>query len=182
MMENIENQKPTSIGKPALQHGIMAGIVLIVISIIYYLTGQQQHWSSGVLSYLVLIGVIVFGLKTYRDEMLDGYIKYGRALGFGVLVSLFAGIIAGLYTFVFYKFINPDAMQMMLIEAEQKVIESSPNISDRELDMAMSFTKVFMNPYFLFVSSVLAMTFFGTIFSLIIAAFLKKEVPFDTEE
>ncbi len=174
-MENIENQKPKAVGKYALQYGVMAGIILIIVSIIYYISGQQQHWSASVVSYLVLLGVIIHGLRTYRDEILEGFISYGKALGFGVLLSLFAGIISGLYAFVFFKFINPEALQTMLIEAEQTVIERNPNISDQELDMAMGITRVIMNPYSFFITSIFSMTFFGTIFSLIVAAIFKKE-------
>ncbi len=181
-MENIEDQKRASVWKPAFQYGVLAGIILIVIAIVYYVAGQQQHWSSGIISYLALLVVIIYGLKTYRDELLDGYIKYGRALGFGVLVSLFAGIVSGLYTFALFKFINPDALQTLLIDAEQKIIEASPGISDRELDMALSFTRFFINPYFFFISSLFSTTFFGTIFSLIAAAVFKKEKPSEMVE
>lgn len=178
----MEDQKPVSIGKVAFQYGVLAGIILIVISIIFYVAGQEHHWTSSLITYLILFGAIVYGLKNYRDELLDGYIKYARALGFGVLLSLFAGIVLGLYTFVFYKFINPEALDTLIREAQQSVIEARPDISNSELDMAMSFSKAFINPYFFFVSSVLSTTFFGTIFSLIIAAIFKNEAPVDVEE
>ncbi len=182
-MENTTDQKPASPFKPAFQYGILAGIIMIVIAIVYYVAGQQQHWSSGIISYLALLVIIIYGLKIYRDELLSGYLKYGRALGFGVLVSLFAGILSGLYSFIFFKYINPDIIHELIIEAEQSILEASPGISDRELDMAMSLTKrIFLNPYFFFVSSVFSTTFFGTIFSLIAAAVFKKDQPVDMVE
>ncbi len=178
----MEDQKRASVWKPAFQYGVLAGIILIVIAIVYYVAGQQQHWSSGIISYLALLVVIVYGLKIYRDELLEGYIKYGRALGFGVLVSLIAGIISGLYTFAFFKYINPEIMQELIIETEQSILEKTPGISERELETAMSFTKFFINPYFFFVSSLFSTTFFGTIFSLIVATVFKKDKPLEMAE
>ena len=46
------------------------------------------------LTWGIIIGGIVYGIKKYRDGVLKGFISYGSALGYGVLISLFASIIS----------------------------------------------------------------------------------------
>ncbi len=165
-----------SLGKHGVRYGSLTGIGMIVVSVIVGIIGKEQEWISGITSNIVLIVGIIYGLKIYRDEILDGYIKYGKALRLGVLLSLFAGVILGIYNFIFYMFIYPEVLEAMLVEVKQKTIEIDPGISGAEMDFLLSFYNSFIfNPYSFFVFSLVSTIFSGTIYSLIIAAFLKKD-------
>ena len=58
---------------------------------------------------------------------------------------------------------------------EQAMLESDPDISDEELDLALSMTTKFMQPHWMMIMGVLGGTFMGFLFSLFISFFTKKE-------
>jgi len=62
-----------------------------------------------------------------------------------------------------------------LQQAEDKMFESNPELTDEQIDMAMGMTKKFMNPGMMAGMAFLAYTFFGLIFSLLASIFIKKE-------
>ena len=57
------------------------------------------------------------------------------------------------------------------------MLEANPEISDQELDLALSMTTKFMQPHWMMIMSVLGGTFMGFLFSLIISIFVKKDNP-----
>ena len=68
-------------------------------------------------------------------------------------------------------------MNEILVEAEQAILESKPEISDEELDLALDMTTKFIQPHWMLILGVLGGTFMGFIYSLIISIFVKKDNP-----
>jgi ABC-type arginine/histidine transport system permease subunit len=63
----------------------------------------------------------------------------------------------------------------MLKKAEEKMLEKNPSMSDENIEMAMKYTKMFMNPVWMSIWSVIGSTFMSFIASLIISIFTKKK-------
>ena len=61
----------------------------------------------------------------------------------------------------------------MLIEAETQLEEQ--NLSPEQLEMAMEINQKMFTPLVIALMSILGYVFMGTIFSLVVAVFLKKE-------
>ncbi|MFO7977866.1 MAG: DUF4199 domain-containing protein, partial [Bacteroidales bacterium] len=97
-----------------------------------------------------------------------------RALGAGTLVGLFAAIISSAFSVLLFHVIDPAAMQQMLVEAELNMIEQIPQMTDAQLEDALQISRTMMKPFFMFFFGVLSYTFIAFLFSLIIAAFLKR--------
>lgn len=174
-MENENEIKQPGMGKVAFQYGLLLALALILLSLVFYLAGDATNKWAGYLSYPIIVVFLVYGIIKFRNDINNGAISYGKALGLGTLISLFAGIIYAVYSFVFYQFIGPEVIDEILIKAEETIIMQNPNISTSELDMALSFTRSFTNPIMLSIGSIFSYTFIGFIFSLIIAIFLKKK-------
>ena len=68
-------------------------------------------------------------------------------------------------------------MNEILVQAEQAILESNPEISDNELDLALEMTNKFVQPHWMLIFGVLGGTFMGFIYSLIISIFVKKDNP-----
>lgn len=175
----MSQENPSQI-KFTLNYGAILGIILIIVSIIFYIAGfdaATSRWSQW-LYYAIMIGVIIFSIKTYRDNYLGGAISFGHALGTGVLVALFGSIIYAVYSYIFLSFIDATVIDKIMTAAEEDMINRG--MSDEEIEQAMSFTRTFMaNPALIAVVTVVSFTFFGFIFSLIISLFMKKN-PVDT--
>ncbi len=182
-MENQEELRQTaegdtsSLGKTALNFGIITGVGIIVLNLIFYLTGSlPTSWFNN-LSYLVLVGGVALSMKNFRDEVCGGYVSYGRALGFGTLMVFFASVIYGLYSLLLFAYIEPDLAKVYLERTEEQLIINNPDISDEELDMILAAYEQTLRPGFRLVGAVFSYTFMGFVFSLIIAAFFKKKEP-----
>jgi hypothetical protein len=177
-MNNTEMMAPRpSMAKTALTYGLLIGILIIAISLVFYFSGNLTSNFSAYISYAVILAGIILATKAWRDEVMGGYISYGQALGFGTLTIFFAAVLTGIYIFVFYKFIDPAAINTLLEAAEEKMISQNPNISDQELDMALGFSKRLMSPFFLSISTIFSYTFIGFVLSLLASIFMKKKDP-----
>ena len=95
----------------------------------------------------------------------------------GTSVAFFSSVILAFYTFIFINYIEPNTLNEILVEAEQAILESKPEISDEELDLALDMTTKLIQPHWMLILGVLGGTFMGFIYSLIISIFVKKDNP-----
>ena len=57
---------------------------------------------------------------------------------------------------------------------EQAMLESNPDVSDEELDLALEMTSKMMRPHWIMMMGILGGTFMGFLYSLAISFFVKK--------
>jgi hypothetical protein len=164
-----------STNKHAISSAVPVAVVIILLSILYYVFDVDARGFWGYLMYAILLAGIIWGVIQLRDKFLNGAITYGHSFGTGTLISLYTGLITGIYTFVFYKFFAPEQIQVLLEKVEEQMIEKSPELTDQQLDMALAMTEKFMTPGWMGVTSFFGMLVAGVILSLIASIFLKKE-------
>ncbi|GAB1405166.1 DUF4199 domain-containing protein [Lentimicrobium sp.] len=174
--ESREDNTPgVSLFNNALKYGVITGVAYILLSLLLYSFDLSGNTWAGYVSFLVLIGGIVAGTITYRDKHSGGYLSYKRCLGSGVLISLVAGVLMGIYSFVFFQFFDPEMINKMLELAGQNMADKG--MTEDQIDQAMNVTRKFMTPLWMTITSLLSIVFWGTIFSLIASIFIKKEDP-----
>jgi len=174
----MDKKKP-SILKNSLNYGIILGFMLIIISVITYLFGTSQSKTGQNISALFQIVIItigiVWGTKNLRTNdtnyNLSSGFSYGRALGSGTLISLFAFTVLSIYTYIFLKFIDPGEIEKMLAMAQDQLSEKG--MSDEQVEMALSMSKKMMTPLIMSVSTIFSWTFYGFLISLLTSIFLK---------
>ncbi|MCK3684204.1 DUF4199 domain-containing protein [Maribellus sp. YY47] len=175
----MEEQKPASLLKSSVVSGIYIGIVLILISVVMYVTNNMFATWASYITYPILIAGIVYAQLNFRKS-LGGEMTYGQALGVGILALVFASIVSGIYTYLMYAIIDPSLQEQLRIVSEQKIIEKG-TVPEEQLDMVMEMTAKFQKPAVLAVMGILGGAFFGLIISLITAIFTKKnpsdEIP-----
>jgi hypothetical protein len=171
-MENTSNSPV----KSSMLYGLYLGIALVFIHIIQYVMDvyNPPFWVS-LISYAAMIGIIFMGQKKYRDEEIGGFISYGKSLGFGVLISLFAAIIYGFYFFILVGIIDTTYMSKLLEVIIEKYEEMG--MTDDQIEVAVEMVKKFQSPIITVISSIFTFVLMGTIFSLITSIFVKKEKP-----
>ena len=126
------------------------------------------------LNFVLIIAGLTVGILNYRNQINGGFISYGKSLGSGVLIGLFASIIVAIYTVIFMKFIDPGMIDEMLKKAEEQMLERNPSMSEENIEAALKYTKMFMNPVLMSIMSIFGSTFMSFIASLIISIFTKK--------
>jgi len=168
----MEN-KNTSVFMNALTWGIILGLVSIVYSVILYMIDQVFNQALGWLSIVIMIAVLVFAVKSYRDNVLDGEISFGKAFGFGVLVAVVSSVLGAIYNYLLYTVIDPDLQAKMLEVAAEKMLDQG--VPEGQIDDLLEVSKRFMSPVITSIGAVFGGTLFGTIISLVVAAIFKKE-------
>ncbi len=175
-MENPfeENTNKISLGKFTMIYGGITGVILIMISLIFYVIDVDPSSFLSYLNILLLIGAMAYAGIQYRNTVKGGFMSYGRGLGVGFLVGLFASVVLAIYTFVFFKYIDPGMIAKIMATAEEKMLAKNPDMTDEQIEMAMKYSSMFMTPIAMMIWTVLGMAFWSLIFSLIVAAFTKK--------
>lgn len=165
--------------KFAMHYGAYLGLGLIVISFTVYFLGLEEQKSiiPSLLNNFLIIGAITYSIIMYRDNFNNGLVSYSVSLKIGTSVVFFASVILAFYTYIFVTFINPEYLENIIKIAEQEILNSDPEISDEDLDLALSMTQKMLQPQWMATLSVLGGTFMGFFYSLIISFFVKKQDP-----
>lgn len=165
--------------KFAMNYGTVLGLFLVLIALIFWVLGvdEQESVIPSILNNMVIIAFLVYAIIQYRDNVNDGFISYGSSLKLGTTVAFFSSVIMALYTFIYISYLNPEFLANVLNITEQAMLEANPEISDKELDLALSMTTKFMQPHWMMIMGVLGGTFMGFLFSLIISIFVKNDSP-----
>ncbi len=159
-----------------MTYGLILGLALIFIHLVQYVLDiYKASMLISLINYGVIIGAIIYGTIRFRDDEMQGNISYGKAVGFGILISLFASIIYGFYFFLLTTFIDPNYMEGVYAMLEELYLDKG--MSEDQVEMAIEMAKKFQSPMMLLFSSIFGFVFMGTLFSLITSIFLKKEKP-----
>ena len=173
MEQNVQpNVSPM---KTALTYGLYLGLGVIIFSLLMYMIDMPLDSKVHYIQYLIYIVAIWFGVQYHRDNELGGFISYGRALGCGTLISAVGGILASIYTFVLFKFIDPEMITKIMAMQEKKMLDKG--MAPEKVDQAMAMTSKFMTPGMMATFVIPVAILSGFIISLLVASVLKKEKP-----
>lgn len=173
----MENQKG-SVKKIAMTYGLMLALLSIGLSVVVYVMDAHidRPWWANLLSFIIMLAIIIYGLKAFKQEN-GGFLSLGEAIKTGLAISVIAGIIGAVFTYLFVTVIEPDFVTQMLEFTEEKMITDNPEMSQAQLDTAMSMTEGFMTPGIMATMGIIATLFFGFIISLIAGLVMKQKRP-----
>ncbi len=160
---------------PSLMSGIYLAFALIVYSLLMYLLDIDRESPIMYISYAILAGGLFWAVVSYRDKHMGGFIEYGKAFSSGFLTGLFASIITAIFTYIYVQYIDPGLVEEILAQAEEEMLADNPNMSDEQMDQALSITASLTSPVMISVWAFLGNVLFTVVLSLIIAIFAKRE-------
>lgn len=167
----------TKVTSPALK-GTLIALVLIVIGLATYFTGQTQNKAVGSIGMILYLVAIAYSTILYAKQK-NGNVTFGNAFADGFKTSAAATALFVVYTFLAFKFIMPDVVDISMEEARKNMVEKK--MSQEQIDAAIAMTQKFFIP-FAIGGALFVYLIVGLIASLIGAAIAKKnpEVsPFD---
>lgn len=165
-------EQKSTFWRSAMTYGIYLAAALILYNLILYLIGENLNQTFVYISYFIMGGGIYVCQMNYRDKELGGYIDYGNALGFGVAVMLFAGILNALYSVILLK-VDPGMMEQLRIMQEENMMQQG--MSDEDIEAMGKMMSKLQNPAVFVISSLFVYAFMGFIISLVTSIFLKKK-------
>jgi len=173
-MKTMENQT-TSTKQVALTYGLILGFVSVIIQVIIYAMGKQyeKHTYVGIGSFLIMVVFISYGIFQFKKQN-GGYLSFGEGLKTGIAIALIAGLISIIYSYVFMNFIEPDFMSNMMQIQQDKMMQMNPNMTDEQMNTAMTMAKKFSTPWVMMAFGLLYSAFIGFIISLVATLVMKK--------
>lgn len=173
----MEPQISTGKWQIIAKFSMIYSLVLIALNLILFITGLQMKLSflSTIVMIITVVGSIYFGTISLRNNTLGGYITYGQSVGTGMLISLFAGIIMVIYSYIYATVIDPDFLNNMVEEVKRKMIEE--DASEEKIEQSIYWMKKMSSPWIMMAGGLFSYLFYGLIASLIVSIFTKKEDP-----
>jgi len=157
----------------AFLFGALVGAVLILTSLMFYFRGVPITINPQITSinYFLIMTGVYFGVRIYRNDLLDGIITYGKALAAGVLIIGIAGAFYAIYIYILIKYFDASILQEFLGLMEKSMLDAE--YSEADVELLMSFYKNISPGVFAFAQwfSKLGAGFF---FSLILAFFFSR--------
>lgn len=166
-------EQKRSVWKETLNYGIILGLITVGFSLLTYMF--DLTFKTWIIWPNLLIGVLVlfFLLRSYRDHYNHGYISYGKSVGAGVVINIYAALIAAVYIYVLYAFIDPGLIDKSLAVAEEKMIERG--LPEAAIDKGLEMQAKMLKPWFTTMMATISSIFYGFILSLIVSLFVMKK-------
>ena len=154
---------------PAVK-GIVISLVLILLSLVLYFTGESENTVLKWVQFFLFGGGIIWA-DIYYAQQLKGNVTFGNVFAHGFKTSAAITVIVLVYTFIFIKFISPELVDKVIIQARIKWEEAK--LTSAQMQQAEDVTRKYFLPFA--IGGVLFMYMVGgLIFSLIGAALSKK--------
>lgn len=171
----MENQEITF--KMALKSGLIIGGISIAISLVLWATisDVQLRNKFGYATYFILALLYHFYTKSYRDNSLDGAISYGKAFTFMFYITIATSLLYMVYMYVLFNFLDPGMIDVIKEQAAEKLYQSS-GLTDEQIEQAVEMQSMWVNSTMMTISGFFGSLIFGTILSLIVAIFVKKDL------
>jgi hypothetical protein len=167
-------EQNVNVWKANLTNGLILALIGIVYSLVMYFLDLTLNKVQGYVFLVVLLAMLYFLLKSYRDNFKNGQITYGESVGAGVIISLYYVIIMAVFTYILYTVIDPGLIGKQLAQAEE-AMRAKGNLTEEQIDAGMKITEKFMKPGMMVIISIFFGMLWATIISLIASIFVKKE-------
>ena len=96
-------------------YGFLTAAILFLLALV--LGGKLSYGTQEIIGYssiVVSLVFVFFGIKNYRDKENHGSISFGKALGIGMLITLFAALGFAIIDFIYTAYINPDFLNQFV--------------------------------------------------------------------
>jgi len=167
--------------KSGLQLGLLFGVAMILEFAISYVIGIEKliGTSFGIivnlLNYLIFPLLFIFLGCTNYKKINNGFVTFSECLKIGISITIVAAFIYAVFNLIF-NLIVPEFMEQILAITKSEMLKKKPEMTSEQIEMAISMTKKFLNPYIVFPFTIAMYAFFGLIYSLIIGAIVKKDL------
>jgi hypothetical protein len=169
--------------KIILTYGLISGTIMggmFFATVPFWNNGTLNFDNGMVVGYVTMVvalSMIFFGVKSYRDNHLNGSITFGQAFKVGILISLVASVIYCLAWEVCYNTVFTDFSQKM----NDYYLENmkTEGAGEAELKAAAEDLKanaeMYANPLIRFAITMVEVFPVGLLITLISAALLRKK-------
>ncbi|HEY4248916.1 MAG TPA: DUF4199 domain-containing protein [Lacunisphaera sp.] len=163
-----------------LLYALVMAVAQIIVNLISFFLGYQTDKMAsggwfGFVQLAVSILVLTLGIKAVRDEKEGKYMTYGKGVATGVLIVLYSTIIGVIYSYIHLTYINPNFPDYFVEASRVKWIAAG--MSEDKMENAEKFLRWLTKPLIWSAVGAVMSLVFGTVISLLIAIFVKRNPP-----
>jgi hypothetical protein len=124
--------------KNAVNYGlIMAGVFILIDLVFYVFDLAGMDWAVSILVFLVILALyfilFIWAGRSYRNKFLGGYMPYGKAITFCLIMVAVYVVIMLIYHLIFYYLFDPSRALNEMQKAAQ-AIQDNVNIPEDKKD------------------------------------------------
>ena len=173
--------------KTVLTFGLIAGFIISVLmggSLIFADRIGSGH--SMVLGYTMMVAsflLIYFGIRSYRDNVLNGQISFGRAFACGILITLVTTVCyVAMWEILYFNFM-PHFMDSYFAAQVQKVQAAGLDAATTAAQVAAirHSQEMYQNPLVNMAYTFMEPLPVGLLITLISAAVLRRKAPMSSD-
>ena len=135
--------------KIVLTFGLISGAIMSgLMTVIMVFAHQTDPGRGMIIGYTIMVLsflLVFFGIRSYRENVGNGYISFGRALGVGLLIMLISCVCyVATWEVVYHKFM-PDFGEKYLAQSIERVRASgkSPQEIENEIENMRSMMQLY---------------------------------------
>lgn len=165
--------------KTVIKFGLFGFITACASFLLSLLLGSDTGYGSKeVLGYSAIVlslTFVFFGIKNFRDKENNGVISFGKALGIGMLITVFAALGFSIIDFIYTSYIDPDFMQNYLTHSIEQLQQkhSGEELQTKIAELKASYEGMTSFTLALFMFCIV--TLIGFIISLVSSLVLNKK-------
>lgn len=162
-------------GKFAVNHGIILGLILVVIYTLMYATNmliEGVQWPMY-LYYIIFPAYLIYAISQFKKANYN-LLTLSDALKVGVAAAVISGLVYTVFSIILFYVIDPGLMDKMMEVTREKLYEN-PNMTSEMVDSSMAMMEKFSGPLFGSAIWIALSALFGLIYSLIGGMVMKKE-------
>jgi len=169
--------------KTVLTFGLIAGLMISVLMDSSLLIANKiGSGHSMILGYTIMVAsflLVYFGIRSYRDNNLDGQISFGRAFACGILIALITTVCyVATWEVLYFNFI-PHFMDGYFAAQIQKIQSSGLDSGTIAAQVAtiQHTQQLYQNPFVNMAYTFMEPLPVGLIMTLVSAAILRRKAP-----
>lgn len=154
-----------------LMWGVITGIVLALFKEVTV----NMNNAIQLLGIVFFFGGLLVATLQYRNKVNGGFGSFGNLYGFAILVSLVAGVIGIIHSFIFRE-IHQDVIQSML--SQTRAIMVAQRAPEAQIEMSIKFKDWMVeNPAGIVIMGIFGSAFMGALLGLLSAGITAKRKP-----
>ncbi len=172
--------------KVVLTFGIISGVMIsVLMGGALLLADKIGSAHSMMLGYTIMVAsflLVYFGIRSYRDNNLDGRISFGRAFSCGILIMLITTVFyVGMWEILYFNFM-PHFMDSYFAAQIHKVQASGLDAATTAARVAaiQHSQQLYQNPFVNMAYTAIEPLPVGIIITLISAVVLRRKIPVET--
>lgn len=173
--------------KTNLTYGFILALGSALLGMALYFLGfnadvsklETSRWISMVIGIVIAVVCIYLGMKDKRAlTPADKSWGYGSAFGTGFMIGLVGAVLASIFNYVYFAYIDPNLSDLIMQLQIDKM--TAKGVTSEQIEQAEPMMRKFMSPIAMTISGFIGAVIFNTVISLIVAAFVKNRPAQDT--